>query len=308
LNSCPILLITFNRPKHTEAVLKQIRKYLPKAIYIFQDGPRTNVQNDLIKCAQVKETIINTINWNCTINTLYEDQNLGCGVGPAKAITWFFEQVNEGIILEDDCVPSNSFFPYCEELLKSYKQDKNIFMISGFNPLKKWKASSHSYIITKMGNSLGWATWKDRWNLFDYKMELWKTRKSKEAIKEFLNQPKYTNHFFAQFEHFFNTSHNDVWDFQWLFARWLNNGLTIVPSLNLISNIGFGPNATHSLDENDLRANLPVYELSFPLKHTKKKLDRLFDWFVFERFINPKKRNLLRKILFKLMKIVFRIH
>lgn len=137
-------------------------------------------------------------------------------------------------------------------------------------------------------------------------MEAWKTPEGKKAIRKVLNNQQYFRHFKLEFDKIYLEEPNDVWDFQWLFARWVNAGKTIVPSVNLISNIGFNADATHSFNENDLLANLPLKSIVFPLKHPSNKLDTFFDWYVFERFINTKKRSFVKKLLLKSVKLLLK--
>ncbi len=301
----PVLLIVFNRPQAAQKVFNELKKIRPKQLFVAADGPRPDKPDEVLKCEATRE-IFKQIDWPCELKTLFRDKNRGCGHGPAEAITWFFEQVEAGIILEDDCVPSAGFFPYCSTLLKRYKEDETVYMISGTNALKSWRRRRSSYFYSLMGHSLGWATWRRAWQKFDYSMEAWKTKEGKKAIRRVLNNQRYFRHFKAEFDKIYLEEPNDVWDFQWLFARWLNGGKTIVPSVNLISNIGFNADATHSFNENDLLANLPLKPIVFPLKRPKNKLDTFFDWYVFERFINTKKRSFVKKLLLKSVKLLLK--
>ena len=301
----PILLIVFNRPQAAQKVFNELKKIKPKYLFVAADGLRPDKPDDVLKCEATRE-IFKQIDWPCELKTLFRDKNRGCGHGPAEAITWFFEQVEAGIILEDDCVPSAGFFPYCSTLLERYKEDETIFMISGTNALKSWRRRRSSYFYSLMGHSLGWATWRRAWQKFDYSMEAWKTKEGKKAIRKVLNNQRYFRHFNKEFDKIYIEEPNDVWDFQWLFARWLNGGKTIVPSVNLISNIGFSADATHSFNENDLLANLPLKSIVFPLKRPEKKLDTFFDWYVFERFINTKKRSFVKKLVLKSVKLMLK--
>ena len=146
----PVLLIIFNRPLHTQKIFDQIKKIKPKHLFIVGDGPRPHRPDDIQKCAATRK-IIEQIDWDCKLRTLFRNENRGCGHGPAEAISWFFEHVEAGIILEDDCLPDISFFPFCELLLKEYKNDSNIFLISGTNPLQKWKENKSVYFEAKFG-------------------------------------------------------------------------------------------------------------------------------------------------------------
>ena len=298
----PILFIIFNRPEITQKVFNQIKQIQPMHLFIAADGPKTNRLEDLRKCEDTRN-IINQINWPCELKTLFRDENRGCGYGPAEAVTWFFEQVEQGIILEDDCLPDPSFFFYCEQLLQKYMNDPTIYLVCGTNPMLKWKEKEFSYLFAKLGWTWGWATWRRAWNNFDYTASLWNTMEGKRRVEQFLSNEDYFNHFSQEFNQYFKTVRNDVWDFQWLLCRFYNSGYSIVPTRNLISNIGTGMDATHTGDIQITYMNLPVYSADFSLKSGNK--DQLFDWYIFERFNNPTKRSFLKKIILKIVKMIF---
>jgi hypothetical protein len=298
----PILLLIFNRPDATQQMVDALRTVKPRRLFVAADGPRPDKPTDNERC-QAARSVINQIDWPCTVETLFRPDNRGCGRGPAEAITWFFDQVEDGIVLEDDCVPDQSFFPYCRTLLEKYRDDERVFMISGTNALKQWTIHRESYFFSYMGHSYGWASWRRAWAAFDYEMHEWATQVGKQKIRNTLSLSMYFNHFSAEFTKYQLSRPDDVWDFQWLYSRWANGGKTIVPVVNLIKNIGFNADATHTVHEADLLANLPLYEMTFPLIHPTRQLDKLFDWYVFERFVNSQKRPFWKKILLKAVKI-----
>jgi hypothetical protein len=300
----PILLLIFNRPQTARKVFEQIKAVKPKYLYIAADGPRHGNIEDIIKCAETR-TIINDINWDCEIKTLFKDENRGCGQGPAEAITWFFEHVEQGIILEDDCLAINSFFTFCEEALELYKHDERIFLISGFNPLGKWGYSKNTYSLSLFGGTWGWATWKRAWSKFDYSASLWKNETAKNKVKSFLQKNSYFNHFSQEFDEHFNPERHDVWDFQWLFCRLYNESYSIVPNINLIKNIGFDSQATHTNYPESSLFNMNVYDLLSPIKHNRFKINTFYDWYIFERTISKEKRTLLKKFILKLIKLIY---
>ena len=298
----PVLLIIFNRPDATRQTLDAIRHVRPRQLFVAADGPRPNKPTDAERCRAAR-VVIEEIDWPCTVQTLFRSENRGCGRGPAEAISWFFGQVEEGIILEDDCVPDPSFFLYCQTLLEKYRHDEQVFMISGTNALKTWPVRKESYLFSYMGHSLGWASWRRAWAAFDYDMAGWASGLNQQKIRELLKRPLYYDHFCAEFDKYHTTRPNDVWDFQWLFARWINGGKTIVPTVNLITNIGFNADATHSVYETDPLANLPLHQMGFPLKHPADEVDQFFDWYLFERFISLRKRPLWKKIVLKTIRM-----
>lgn len=304
----PVLLIIFNRKDNTQKVFDQIKKVKPKHFFIAADGPRTNRPDDAQKCAETRQ-IIEQIDWECELKTLFRDENRGCGYGPAEAITWFFEHVEEGIILEDDCLPSLSFFPFCETLLKKYKADTSVFMISGTNPLSRWKQNEKSYFLSKMGGSWGWATWKRAWQYFDHDMKEWHQPDILNILENKIKNRKILTYLIKEFEIY---SHNDrkkdVWDYQWFFARIMQGSTSVVPTLNLISNIGFGEDATHTKELDKRLIKTKVYELEFPLKHPEFKIESLFDWIVSEKFINPYPKSIADKLILKVLKLIYRFN
>lgn len=300
----PVLLIIFNRPGTTQQTFNVLKQLRPKYLFVAADGPRTNVPDDAKRCQATRAIINDQIDWDCELHTLFREGNQGCGHGPAQAITWFFEHVEAGIILEDDCLPELSFFSFCQQLLERYEADTRVYMITGTNALKRWFRSRQSYFFSYMGHSLGWASWRRAWQAFDYELKGADTEQVQNRLRTTLANDQYTNHYVTQFVTYQQTRPADVWDFQWLFARWVNGGCTIVPAVNLISNIGFHADATHSFNENDLLARLPVSPMRFPMKHATLKIDRLFDWVVFERFVNPQKRSVWKKILLKSVRLI----
>lgn len=299
----PVLLIIFNRPANTQQTFDAIRAVKPQYLFVAADGPRPHVATDEERCRAAR-SVIEQVDWPCTVQTLFKTVNRGCGRGPAEAITWFFDQVEEGIVLEDDCVPDPSFFPYCQTLLEKYRHDEQVYMISGTNALKRWPIRREAYFFCYMGQSYGWASWRRAWRAFDYEMREWATETGKQKIRNTLSLSMYFNHFSAEFTKYQLSKPDDVWDFQWLFARWVNGGKTIVPSVNLIKNIGFNADATHSFYDTNLLANLPLHRIEFPLQAHTQRINRFFDWYVFERVISQQRRTILKRIVLKLVKLV----
>ncbi|GAB3961656.1 hemolytic protein HlpA [Spirosoma harenae] len=300
----PILLLVFNRPGIAQKSFEQIRKVKPRQLFIAADGPRPNKPGDIEACAATRE-IINQIDWPCDLKTLFRNENRGCGRGPAEAISWFFAHVEQGIILEDDCLAHTSFFTFCEELLETYRSDTSISMISGTNPVVNWKFSRNSYLFSNVGFSWGWASWRRAWLHFDYTASQWATPAGKEKVRKQLTSDALYNHFSREFDYYFKDVRNDVWDFQWLFSRLFEGTYSIIPTVNLITNIGYDENATHTFDPGMGIGILPTISLKFPLKHPdSQKIDNYFDWYVFERFVNPEKRSLAKKTVLKLIKTI----
>jgi hypothetical protein len=264
----PILFIVFNRPDTTQIVFNAIRNIRPLRLYVSADGPRPSVASDADRCAKTRK-IIEQIDWECDVKTFFRDRNLGCGLGPSTAMNWFFEKEAEGIILEDDCLPSNSFFWFCEDLLERYRNDDRIMHIGGNNFLDSWSNNSeYSYYFSRSGHIWGWATWRRAWKLFDYNMSMYETVKQKGHFDEFFLNWLEKFYRLRKFNATVAKRGNiDWWDYQWDFARFINSGLAIVPSKNLVKNIGFGTDATHTTDKNSKSAGLDSNDIDFPIKH-----------------------------------------
>ncbi len=240
----PILFITFNRPDKTARVFDVIKEYKPERLYLASDGPRKHKQNEDMLVLETRK-IISQIDWPCEVKKLYRDENLGCKKAVSSAITWFFEQEEMGIILEDDCLPNISFFEYSNMLLKKYKNDADIYHINGTNllsPISKERLNT-TYYFSKNIHVWGWASWRRAWN--KYSLEMDELRNSKEVIASQFADKKIGTFWYSLFNHI---KHNnvDTWDAQWVYSIYKNNGLSISPSVNLIENIGFDQSATHT--------------------------------------------------------------
>jgi hypothetical protein len=230
-----ILFIVFNRPDTTAKVFEAIRASKPPRLYIAADGPRLNRLDDVAKCEEVRD-IVSDIDWACEVKTLYQDQNLGCKLGVSSGIDWFFKQEEEGIILEDDVVPSSDFFIFCESMLEKYRFDERVMMITGTNYLGNSKLKD-AYFFSKHFSIWGWATWRRAWALYDLEMKAWENQKVKDNINYEFNSGYIAKHFSTIFDSLKN-SYVDTWDIQWVFACICNSGLCVTPRVNLITNIG----------------------------------------------------------------------
>lgn len=261
----PILLIIYNRPRETEMVLQAIREVQPLKLYIAGDGPK---HRDFIDKNKVDEArrIVEKIDWPCQITVRFSEENRGCKWGVSSAITWFFENETEGIILEDDCLPNRSFFFFCEEMLFRFRNDTRIMHIGGTNPLWETGTGGNSYKFTRYNRIWGWASWRRSWDFFDPDIEIWPSIRSGKTLKNLLGKSaarRYKRLFDAVY-----SGKLDTWDYQWFLSR-LMQGLSIVPDVNLVSNIGFGEEATHTKFKGSKLSNLVRADMSFPLDHPK---------------------------------------
>lgn len=267
----PVLFIIFNRPATTIQVFEAIRKAKPTKLYIAADGPRENHPDDVVRCAEAKG-IATAVDWPCEVHTLFREKNLGCGEGPSTAMTWFFEHEAEGIILEDDCLPTPTFFRYCSEMLERYRYDTRVMEIGGNNLEKPdQRDTEYSYRFTNLTYIWGWATWRRAWKHFDFEMNHYPEISRKKYLERYYGS-LYEHDFFQYvFEKMYKgdemTNRKNVWDYQWQYACKIHSGLTVVPNCNLVRNLGFGADATNTVNPNGTGGDLRLEEMQFPLKH-----------------------------------------
>jgi hypothetical protein len=281
----PIILILFNRPNTTERVMREIVKARPPKLFLIADGPRPDNPEDAAKCAAAR-SVAERVEWDCEVIKNYSDVNLGCGRRPATGISWVFEQVDEAIILEDDCVPHPSFFRFCEELLERYRDDERVMHIAGCTYRRDPLPIPYSYYFSCFNGAWGWATWRRAWRYFDLGLELWPSLKNSAWLKDLVGNEIAIRYWASQFERAYECAGNvSYWDHQWTFACWANSGLSIAPRNNLVSNVGYGPDATNTFSEDDPTLNLPLDNMEFPLAHPpmvlqSRELDRrkLQEW------------------------------
>ncbi len=264
----PVVIVVFNRPEKTRLVFEEIRKAEPEKFFIIADGPRNN--EEASKCQEVRN-IVEKVDWPCQVFKNYAEHNLGCKQRFATGLDWLFQNTEEAIILEDDCLPNQSFFPFCQELLERFRNNPQIMQISGYNfsAIDKKFHCSDSYYFSNFSPIIGWATWRRAWRLCDLDVKNWPELKKNNFLASVIDDPAVANHYTNLFDRYY-AQQIDGWDAQWYLARWLNNGLSVIPSKNLISNIGFDRDAYHNAqDPNDIRAKLPLQSINFPLVHPR---------------------------------------
>jgi hypothetical protein len=297
----PILLVIFNRPEVTRLVFESIRQARPARLYIAADGPRTDVPGDIRACQEARK-IVDCVDWPCEVKTLFREKNLNCGVGPSSAFTWFFSHEEEGIILEDDCLPVQSFFWFCQELLERYRDDNRVMHIGGNNFLNGWQRDKdYSYYFSRSGHIWGWATWRRAWKHFDFDISLYNKLKQKDYFAGFfLNWPEKVYRLRKLNHTVDGRGRVDWWDYQWDFARYAHSGLAIVPSKNLVTNLGFDRMATHTTNKNSASAHMRAEDISFPLRHPPFMIrDVESDRVYFKQFLNDAMVSKLRVWPFK---------
>src|SRR5215218_5055729 len=230
----PVALLIFNRPDKTEAVFEVVREAKPPKLLVVADGPRADRLGEAEKCAAAR-AITAPVDWDCEVLRNYSDVNLGVKRRVVSGLDWVFSEVEEAIILEDDCVPHPTFFRYCDELLARYP------------------------------DTWGWATWRRAWKLNDIEMKLWPMVREGGWLEDILQDPAAVRYWASVFQSTYE-GHQQAWDYQWVFSCWLQSGLSVLPNVNLVTNIGLGPDATHPVDESP-SANLPAEEITLPLRH-----------------------------------------
>lgn len=285
----PILLITFNRSDTTQKVFDVIKKVKPSKLYVFNDGPRLGNNKDLKARKEIKD-IIKQVDWKCKLFTNFSEKNLGCGLGVSGAITWAFETENKLIILEDDCVPALSFFDYCDYCLEKYKNNNRVMQVAGNNYTENNNYTNDDYLFSKYGHIWGWATWKRAWVNFDYEMKEWPIFRDDKNLINITNSKQEHDYL----RNIFNSYYDDrkkPWAIRWLFVKIKMGGISIVPRINLVNNIG--DIGTHSKVKFKYHVNLDD-----PLEIRKEPLfvlcNKQYDEYHFKNHINNKKSVLYR--------------
>lgn len=246
----PVLFIIFNRPHETERVFDVIREIRPERLFIAADGPRMHKASEKNLCDEARR-IVENIDWPCSIEKLYQHENLGCKLGVSTAINWFFEHVSEGIILEDDCLPNTSFFFFCEKMLEQYRHEEQVMAINGTCMLTPDELGENSltYHFSRCLHVWGWATWRRSWKIYDLEMKDLNIFNRLPPASSLFSQKKYLNFWISHFKHI-RDKKIDTWDAQWHYSILRHNGVIISPHINMIENIGFGINATHTFTKN----------------------------------------------------------
>lgn len=290
----PVAFLIFNRPHTTERVFAEIARARPPKLLVVADGPRSNRPGEELLCAQTR-AIVERIDWDCEVLTNFAEQNMGCKKRIASGIDWIFTQVPEAIILEDDCLPEPSFFRFCEEMLIRYRDDERVGMVSGGNLQFGRRRGDYSYYFSRYTHIWGWATWRRAWQHYDRDIEQWPAFRQEGWVQQLFDRPGEQLYWEQSFE-LVHGGKLDTWDCSWTFASLLRGMLQIVPNVNLISNIGFGADATHTHVVGE-HANMPTAPIEFPLTHPQFLLANTeADRFISEEQIAPSffKRQLRR--------------
>ncbi|QPN64330.1 glycosyltransferase family 2 protein [Synechococcus sp. CBW1004] len=262
----PILLIAWRRPCTISRLFNVIRTLEPRRIFVFCDGANPSRSGEEQKVEDTRKVINSSIDWPCDVAKYFSDSNLGCRDGPVAAIDWFFNEVDEGIILEDDCIPNLDFFSYCAHLLRRFRDDPRIWCVSGNNFLKNNPVQKDSYYFSRYTLTWGWATWRDRWKQFDPYLQQWPSFRDSGSLLHIFDDPYEAAYWSEIFERTYRRDEPITWwDYQWFFAALTRGALTATPFRNLVSNIGFGEGATHTLNpETPSHPALPLGSISHP--------------------------------------------
>jgi len=261
----PVVFIIFNRPETTQRVFKEIAGAQPRKLLVIADGSRSNRPGEAEKCRAAR-AIIEQVDWDCEVLTNYSDHNLGLKKRISSGLNWVFETVEEAIVLEDDCLPHPSFFQFCEELLAKYRHDPRIMMISGNNFLPGEGESPQSYFFSRYIHIWGWASWRRAWQHYDVEMKGWSKLRDTSMILDMLGNKTAAGYWRYTLDNV-AMGYINMWSYQWLVACWAQNGLSVTPAVNLVSNIGYGADATNLKQSEKTGDNLPVFEMKFPLQH-----------------------------------------
>jgi hypothetical protein len=284
----PVVLMIFNRPDHTRAVFESIAGLRPRRLFVIADGPRPNRPDDVQKCADSR-AILDRVTWDCDLKTNLAPRNIGCDQCIASGLNWVFAQVDRAIILEDDCVPHPTFFRFCAELLERFEDDIRVRTISGNNFLCGKARTDWSYYFSNIHSTWGWATWRRSWERVDMSMRLWPTVRDDGWLMDILGHEKSVRFWATRINRTFEDGY-DVWDYQYVLSCWLDHGLAVIPNRNLVSNIGFGPDATHTPYKAQYLGQ-PREPMPFPLIHPPFMVaDRVSDRETYKRRMLPEER------------------
>ena len=257
----PVAFFIYNRPLQTARVFARIAEARPSRLFLIADGPRDDGDQTPVEAAR---SVVSDVHWDCEVIRQYSDTHLGCRYRTGNGLDWVFSLAERSIVLQDDCLPAISFFPYCDELLDRYESEERVMTVSGDNFQFGVTRTRHSYYFSAIHHLWGWATWRRAWAHHDAAMRLWPTVAGTDFPWDLV--PPYAADYHRRMMELTYQGKLDRWDYQWILACWLRRGMCALPAVNLVSNIGFGPGATNSKSA-DARSSLPTRELVFPLRH-----------------------------------------
>jgi hypothetical protein len=261
----PVALIIFNRPELTVRVFEAVRAARPSTLLVVADGARVDHPDDVRRCSATR-SVIERVDWPCDVRTNFAPANLGCRARVSSGLDWVFSTVDEAIVLEDDCLPNLAFFAYCEELLARYRDDDRIACVSGNYFGAPTNTVTGSYYFSRYSHIWGWASWSRAWRRYDAQMSRWPAARSEGLLASLFGNDSASITYWTEVFDAVHAGYINTWDYQWLFTCWSEHWLTILPRVNLVSNIGFGAGATHTSAVTRF-ADLPAVRIQLPLAH-----------------------------------------
>lgn len=294
----PILLITFNRLLVTQKVLAAIREARPTKLYIASDGARANRAGEAQKVEEVRQFLQSSIDWPCDVKTLFRETNAGCKMGVSGAIDWFFKSEEAGIILEDDCLPHPDFFTFCREMLERFRDDPHVLAVNGCNFQEHQMRGDGSYYLSRIMHVWGWATWRRAWLQNDVDLTFWPAWKSSTNWFNFFGSDHVQRRYWQRVFDRMHAQLIDTWDHAWVASLWYADGKVITPNVNLISNIGFGAEATHTKSAEDLMSDRPVFPMGVIRHPNQLVVDQAADAFIFNHVFGGRNKRWPRRALF----------
>jgi hypothetical protein len=290
-----VLFLVFNRPDTTAQVFEAIRQAKPPRLYVAADGPRRNREGESERVSKVRE-IATSVDWPCEVRTLFREENLGCKYAVSGGVTWFFEQEEQGIILEDDCLPSQSFFWFCEDLLTKYKENSNIWHVSGATLFDNTE-SDYTYHFSAYPGIWGWATWSNRWAFYDLNLSNYDKN---DVIKKISKAYNISINYWSSLLLKIKKREIDAWSYHWLFSIWYNNGLSITPNVNMISNIGFSADATHTQDISSNLSNVPKKDIVGMRHPVEIAIEKKIDAYLKNKYFS--KKSFIKRVVLRFLK------
>lgn len=260
----PVLFLIFNRPEPARRVFEIIRKAEPPRLYVAADGPRRDRSTEPELCNETRE-VTARVDWPCQIQRLYRDRNLGCKKAVSEAVDWFFDREQEGIILEDDCLPDPSFFLFCDELLQRYREDQTVGIISGNNFQFGRTYGDASYYFSRYAHIWGWASWRRVWQYYDRDATCWPQLRADGRLESIFDSRREIRHWRRAFDAV-RAGKVDAWSYNLVLTLWAKRMACVLPQKNLVQNIGFGRDATHTVLDDQV-AQLAPESMDFPLRH-----------------------------------------
>lgn len=298
----PVSYLFFNRPDCVKVTFPVIKKHKPEKLYLIADGPRNSSDEEL--CIACRKYVDENINWDCELTKIYNDHNLGLAKRTVSALDQIFQTEEDIIFLEDDNLVDDSFFYFCQELLEKYKYDSNIFHIAGCNFYEKAVPRNYpySYLFSSRPAAWGFATWKRAWRHMDLSMKNWQKEDKVNFLKPWCYSPKHRQDILNVFDQHCMNNDPWAWSYSWIYSCWANNSLSIIPTRNLVSNIGFGPNATNTFYKQSNFDGFPKKRGSYENINHPKEISRCLEFD--KKYYKVEKGSLIRRAKNKIKSII----